>query len=275
VQFNEALIKYVNQSYYGLSRDASFLDAQNIELMAEIGVLRDGNTALGGRNFGLTRQQQNSVVRKRNNYDNYIAVETLSHTTRALKKTAIEYTTSLRGLKNNEQQKNIGLEVHPPVLTQQRNFETTTKMKQVARKKAMVQRRSMYNSAANTLEASRETLEATLRDLVIKNGRLRELNSEYLTHRLDAKRDRDQQKWNYIETLLQRNVADTYATSMKTQYEAKLVERDADQTNLETAVTAESDAFISLTDCEEENRHLEKHISQLTQRNHLLNNNCH
>merc|ERR1712159_844736 len=43
VQFNEALIKYINQSEYALQRDSSFLDHQNIELMAEIGVLRDGS----------------------------------------------------------------------------------------------------------------------------------------------------------------------------------------------------------------------------------------
>ena len=109
---------------------------------------------------------------------------------------------------------------------------------------------------------------------MIRNARLRELHTEHLTHRLDAKRDRDQPKWNYIEALLQRNTAITYANKMKTLYDAKKLARDNRQVNLADKVTKESVSFISLTDCEENNRHLEQHILVLTQRNALLRNNC-
>lgn len=274
VQFNEGLIKYINQSYYSLARDASMLDAQNIELMAEIGALRNGNTGVTARTFGLTRQRQNSVQRKLLNHANYKAVEALAHTMRAKKETNIVQTTRLRGEKNNEIVKNQGLEMHTVTLTAQRNLEQTSKLMETFKKRNMEERRSIYHSSANTLEANRALLEEKLKQLVISNARLRETNSEYLTQRLDVKKDRDQQRWNYIEALLQRNAVIEYKSAMQNQYEAAKRARDVMQAEIARDVSSEAQRFVQLTNCEEENRHLEQHILVLTQRNAGLRNNC-
>jgi len=279
VQFNEALIKYINQSEYALQRDSSFLDHQNIELMAEIGVLRDGSyenaaDGTGRRTFGLTRQRQSSVQRKLLNYATYKAVEAEAHAMRAIKKSNIVDMTRLRALKNNEMVKNTGLEMHTVTLTAQRNFEQTSKLRMTWKKKNMKERKDLYTAKANTLETSRMALEEVLKDMVIENARLRELNSEYLTQRLQVKIDRDLQKHNYIEALLQRNSARTYRDKMIEQYNDAKTRRDASQTDLHTHVSTEASKFVALTDCEENNRHLERHISILKNRNAGLRNNC-
>lgn len=277
VQFNEALIKYINQSYYALARDSSALDAQNIELMAEVGALRDGNTDVTRRTFGLTRQRQNSVQRKLLNWANYKAIEALAHSMRADKKHFKIQTTRLRGEKNNHHVNNQGLEMHTVTLTAQRNLEETLKLMEVYKKRNMEKRRDDFQAMASTLETSRNQLEADLKSIVIENARLRELNSEYLTHRLDVKKERDLQKWNYVNALLQRHSAVTYRNKMKQLYDAELIERDTHQTALANEVSTTlltHTNFVSLTDCEEENRYLEQHILSLTQRNAQLRNNC-
>lgn len=264
---------------YALQRDSSFLDAQNIELLAEVGAVRDGSyeaaaAGHGRRIFGLTRQRQNSVQRKLLNYATYKQVETEAIAMRAIKKANIVDMTYQRAMKNNEQVKNSGLEMHTVTLTAQRNFEQTSKLRMTWKKKNMEERKTMYTAKANTLETSRLALEEVLKDMVIENARLRELNSEYLTQRLQVKIDRDLQKHNYIEALLQRNAARTYRDKMIAQYNDAKTRRDASQIDLHTHVSTEASKYVALTDCEENNRHLEHHISVLKNRNARMRNNC-
>ena len=135
-------------------------------------------------------------------------------------------------------------------------------------------RRDIFQAHANTLETNRVTLEDQLETLVIQNARLRELYSEALARRLDVKTDRDQQKWNYVQALLQRNAAVTYKDKMKALYQAAAATRDAENVNYKNRIEARTSKFIEATNCEENNRHLEQHVLSLTQRNALLRNNC-
>ena len=273
VQVNEQIIKNINQTHYGLERNASMLDAQNIELSAEVGALRDGNLN-SVRYFGLTRQRQNVVQRKLLNKHSYESVEALAHAMRTTKKNLIETVTKRRGEKNNAEVNNEGLEMHPVTHTAQRNLEQTLKLLETHKKKNMNVRRDTFQAQANTLETNRVTLEDQLETLVIQNARLRELYSEALVQRLDVKKDRDQQKWNYVQALLQRNAAVTYKDKMKALYQAAAATRDAENVNYKNRIEARTSKFIEATNCEENNRHLEQHILSLTQRNALLRNNC-
>lgn len=277
VQFNEAMIKFINQTNFWLDRDTESLDAQNIELLAEIGALRNGNTVgtgSGVRTFGLTRQRQNSVQRKLLNYADWQQVMAESLAMRALKRWHIIQTTRLRGEKNNEIVKNTGLEMHVVTLTAQRNLEQTWKLMETHKKRNMNTRRDNYRDQVPALLAKQLALEANLKTLVIQNARLRELAGEHEEERIDRKKDRDLQKWNYVEALLQRNTAVTYRDKMKSWFETTKSERDVLQTKLAAKTTSDANHMIRLTDCEEENRFLEQHKLVLKQRNTLLRTNC-
>merc|ERR1711988_146476 len=133
---------------------------------------------------------------------------------RALKKDYIVKTTTLRGKKNNEIVKNTGLEMHVVTLTAQRNLEQTWKLMETHKKKNMNKRRDNYRDQVPALIAKQLVLETKLKKLVIENARLRELQCEHEEERIVRKKDRDLQKWNYVEALLQRNAAVTYRDKM-------------------------------------------------------------
>jgi len=271
------MIKFINQTNIWLDRDSESLDAQNIELLAEIGALRNGNTegtGSGARTFGLTRQRQNSVQRKLINYADWQAVMAEAQAMRATKKHYIVQTTRLRGEKNNEIVKNTGLEMHTVTLTAQRNLEQTWKLMETHKKRNMNQRRDNYRDQVPALLAKQLVLETKLKDLVIQNARLRELQGEHEEERIDRKKDRDLQKWNFVEALLQRNAAVTYRDKMIASYNTAKSQRDALQANLALKTTSDANHMVRLTDCEEENRHLEQHKLVLAQRNQLLRTNC-
>lgn len=274
VQFNEGMIKFINQTNVWLDSQSERLDAQNIELMAEVGVLRDGHTDSSGRTFGLTRQRQNSVQRKLIETANWNMIESQAKAERALKEHYIIATTTLRGKKNNADVLNQGLEAHVPTLTAQRNVEQTQKLMETHKKRNMNTRRANYAAQVPALEASRKMLEAKLKTLVIRNARLRELQGELEERRIDVKKDRDVQKWNYVEALLQKNAAYKYSQTMMASYNTAKAARDTQQTALADFTTKQWNSEIRLTDCEENNRFLEQHKLVLNQRNALLRANC-
>lgn len=274
VQLNEQVIKFINQTNMWLDTHSEALDAQNIELMAEVGVLRDGHVDASGRTFGLTRQRQNSVQRKILNHATWQAVQTLAHADRVLKEKEIKDVTLLRVKKNEAMVANTGHEPHVATLTAQRNMQQTQKLLETHKKRNMETRRDNYKVQVPALTASQLALEAELKSLVIENDRLREIQREREEQRLDIKKDRDLQKWNFIHALLQKNKFLTYAAAMKQAWNATYIERDAIQAELANKTTLRANAMVSLTDCEEENRVLTQHKSVLKQRNAMLCANC-
>jgi len=274
VQFNEELIKHINQTYHHITQDSAALDAHNIELMAEIGAVRNGNVDNTDRTFGLTRQRQNSVQRKLLNHANFLAVDALAIAMRAQKKHYIEHVTRLRGEKNDAQINNQGLEMYAVTLVAQRNLETTEKLLETDQMKNMKLRRDDYATQVPALENSRKQLEAKLKNLVIENARARELYGELLERRLDLKKDLILQKWNYVEALLQRNKAVKYKDKMKSRFNAELPLRDASMLEMHNTLKDHINNHVDLTKCEADNRHVERHKSILTHRNALLTHNC-
>lgn len=282
VQNFEQLIKNYKQRHFWWSRDTEALDQQNKDLMKEVGAIHNGNTGNGdsqsggpgARTFGLTKHRQDSVHRKLLNDAYYKAVDTLALAMRADKEKYINHAVEARVLKNNAVVDNTGIESHVVTLTAQRNYELTRKLIETHKKKNEDKRRAQYLAEANALDAKQRLLEAELKKLVMQNERLRELQKEHEEERIDRKKDRDMQKWQYVEALLQRNAAVTYRDKMIAGYTQERATRDAWLKRLSESADRQATYEVSLTDCEEENRHLEQHKMQLTQRNAFLRKNC-
>lgn len=282
VQVFEQLIKDYKQRHFWWSRDTEALDDQNKMLMREVGAIHNGNTGngdsqsggAGSRTFGLTKHRQDSVHRKLLNDAYYKAVDDISLVMRADKEKYINHAVEARVLKNNAVVDNTGIESHVVTLTAQRNYELTRKLIETNKKKNEDVRRAQYLAEANALEAKQKLLEESLKKVVMQNERLRELQKEHEEERIDRKKDRDMQKWQYVEALLQKNAAVTYRDKMIDGYNVERAARDNWLLRMSQSADRQATYEVSLTDCEEDNRHLVQHKKALTQRNSFLRKNC-
>jgi len=271
VQLNERIEKFTNQSNCLLDDQTEALDAQNVALLNDIGVLR---TREDPRTFGLTLARQESVHRKLSEKITWEKVEEISLAHRALKETFAQRSHRLWGEKRDLDTKNDHLEAYIPTLKMQRDLQQAIKLSETWKKRTEETRRTNYADQVPALEASRNALFATLKRLRIDNQKLREHKGHVEMQRASIRQDLLLQKTGEIDSLLQKNAANEHADKMTELYNAARVERDAllheSRTATHTSHDKEHDAIL----CQEHNRELSKDIAYLTHQNNVLVEHC-
>jgi len=226
------------------------------------------------KDSGLTVQRQTAAKNKKAENDNFKAVDAIAKARRAEKETQWKHTISERGDLNDEVVKNSGLEAQTVTLAAQSKQQEDDKLVITSRKKNMKERQDGY-VARNTLEnTKRAALEQQYRQLVIQHARLKELNTELSEERIRVKIDRETQRTNFIEALLQKNAAKTYSAKMRAGLDAEVASRKSIQDSLRVAGETESADDFSRRKCVKESEIYQREIAQLKIRNNDLNSHC-